>query len=331
PHLCASHLRTSSLGISLRFISCLSVALQMTVWRYLLKRDQLRAIVDISGEFCRLMVNDKDLIVWLRNEKFDAALASIYDMCASGLFHVANIKPVMGFIPTPASSIIFSMFGISTPSSYTQDSLFPTGSGDVMNYWQRAKNLAIQYLLEYVTTPYVERMQHQVFTDKFGPSFPSLRSLLINFSYVFINSNELFELPRPLSHKMIYVGGIALPKQKRLPEVYLKLFSEYPSAVLFSFGSLARTTLMPIEMKSAFIDAFAKFPHILFIWKVDRGTANDSFYTKAPNVFTVEWTPQNDLLRSGHIDAFITHAGLNSLSEAIFAGVPVISIPLFGE
>lgn len=66
------------------------------------------------------MVNDEDLIAWLRNEKFDAALASMYDMCAQGLFHVANIKPVMGFLATPAASTIFSMFGISTPSSYTQ-------------------------------------------------------------------------------------------------------------------------------------------------------------------------------------------------------------------
>uniref|UniRef100_A0A0M3IW82 glucuronosyltransferase n=1 Tax=Ascaris lumbricoides TaxID=6252 RepID=A0A0M3IW82_ASCLU len=173
--------------------------------------------------------------------------------------------------------------------------------------------------------------QQQVFIDKFGPSFPSLRSLLINSSFVFINSNELFELPRPVSHKMIYVGGIALPKRKELPEVYLKLFSKYSSAVLFSFGSLARTTLMPIEMKSAFINAFTKFPNILFIWKVDRGTANDSFYINARNVFAVEWTPQNDLLRSGHINAFITHAGLNSLSEAIFAGVSIIAIPLFGD
>ncbi|MEQ2183353.1 UDP-glucuronosyltransferase 2A1, partial [Goodea atripinnis] len=43
------------------------------------------------------------------------------------------------------------------------------------------------------------------------------------------------------------------------------------------------------------------------------------------NTRIYDWIPQNDLL------AFITHGGTNGIYEAIYHGVPIVGIPMFGD
>ena len=45
----------------------------------------------------------------------------------------------------------------------------------------------------------------------------------------------------------------------------------------------------------------------------------------------VEWLPQNDLLGHNKTRLFITHAGVNSMYEAGYHGVPVVAVPLFAD
>ena len=49
------------------------------------------------------------------------------------------------------------------------------------------------------------------------------------------------------------------------------------------------------------------------------------------NVKLVSWMPQNDIL--GHLKtrAFVSHGGRNSLQEAAYHGVPVLSAPFIGD
>ena len=50
-----------------------------------------------------------------------------------------------------------------------------------------------------------------------------------------------------------------------------------------------------------------------------------------PNIKTVNWLPQNDLLAHKDIKAFVSHVGHNSLYESAYHGVPVVAVPLFGD
>ncbi len=47
------------------------------------------------------------------------------------------------------------------------------------------------------------------------------------------------------------------------------------------------------------------------------------------SILLVPHTPQVEILKRAHL--FITHAGMNSVSEAIHYGVPIITLPLSGD
>jgi hypothetical protein len=65
-------------------------------------------------------------------------------------------------------------------------------------------------------------------------------------------------------------------------------------------------------------------------------TGDEKTYTKyansalnSENILLVPHTPQVEILKRAHL--FITHAGMNSVSEAVNYGVPIICLPLSGD
>uniref|UniRef100_A0A669DWS2 UDP-glucuronosyltransferase n=1 Tax=Oreochromis niloticus TaxID=8128 RepID=A0A669DWS2_ORENI len=53
--------------------------------------------------------------------------------------------------------------------------------------------------------------------------------------------------------------------------------------------------------------------------------------TLSANTRIYDWIPQNDLLGHPKTRAFITHGGTNGIYEAIYHGVPMVGIPMFGD
>ncbi|XP_057580979.1 UDP-glucuronosyltransferase 2A1-like [Hippopotamus amphibius kiboko] len=49
------------------------------------------------------------------------------------------------------------------------------------------------------------------------------------------------------------------------------------------------------------------------------------------NCVLYEWIPQNDILGHPKTRAFITHFGTNGIYEAIYHGVPMVGVPMFGD
>uniref|UniRef100_A0A915N2Z5 glucuronosyltransferase n=1 Tax=Meloidogyne javanica TaxID=6303 RepID=A0A915N2Z5_MELJA len=178
--------------------------------------------------------------------------------------------------------------------------------------------------------------QDKIIREEFGQDFPNLKELVKDTSLMFINSNPFLELTRPISNKVVYIGGLvddmASEESKKLDEA-INFYEAKEGAVLFSFGSLTDTTKLNERMLKSIMGAFRRFSNIHFIWKVDNGTVNNNLkmFESAENVHNFEWFRQPAILEHPNTRAFITHCGQNSLTESARAGVPIIGIPLFGD
>ena len=111
----------------------------------------------------------------------------------------------------------------------------------------------------------------------------------------------------------------------------LKLIADRPGGfVVVSFGSILKGAAMPDNIRRIFLNTFARFGDLTFIWKWEgwMGGYNESI---PANVHQLEWLPQQDLLAHPNIKMFITHCGLMSHQEAVYHGVPFIALPVFAD
>ncbi len=83
---------------------------------------------------------------------------------------------------------------------------------------------------------------------------------------------------------------------------------------------------MPEHVRRAFVQTFSKLKErVIWKWEKDEGMPD-----LPKNVKLVKWAPQQDLLGHPNIRLFITHGGLLSTEEAVYHGVPILGMPVFG-
>uniref|UniRef100_A0A915DWC5 UDP-glucuronosyltransferase n=1 Tax=Ditylenchus dipsaci TaxID=166011 RepID=A0A915DWC5_9BILA len=171
------------------------------------------------------------------------------------------------------------------------------------------RNVRNTYFSSYVPNM---KLTQPIISKAFGADFPSLKEITKNFSLVFVNSNEFFELPHPISNKVQYVGGIVKSEAKPISHE-------------------VKSILDNSESGKSYLTAFAHFPTYDFIWKLKPGDNESAMFSSTPNVHVVHWFDQKAVLEHPKVKAFMTHCGLNSINEAALAAVPMIGIPLFAD
>ncbi|KAK1788666.1 hypothetical protein P4O66_002487 [Electrophorus voltai] len=94
--------------------------------------------------------------------------------------------------------------------------------------------------------------------------------------------------------------------------------------VIFTLGSMVSE--LPEVKAGQFLEAFRHIPQKV-VWRYTGALPKDV----PKNVKLMNWLPQNDLLAHPKAKAFITHGGTHSIYEGICNGVPMVTIPLFGD
>lgn len=157
---------------------------------------------------------------------------------------------------------------------------------------------------------------------------PYLGDLEKQTAMMLINTHPHIEIMEPLPPNVIAVGGLHIKDPKPLPDD-IREFIEAgkKGSVLFSLGSNIRSDLLTKEQQQMFVEAFAQYSELNYLWKFESNIDIDL----PPNVRIIPWVPQNDILAHPKVRGFITHAGLHSTYEAMFHGVPMIAIPFFAD
>ena len=82
----------------------------------------------------------------------------------------------------------------------------------------------------------------------------------------------MFDLPRPIIHKNIYIGGLGVKKPQPLGERFEAIMSKGEKGVIiFSLGSIAQFQALDNEKKKAVVSMVRRMPKYHFVVKITKG------------------------------------------------------------
>ncbi|GMS78893.1 hypothetical protein PENTCL1PPCAC_1068, partial [Pristionchus entomophagus] len=269
-------------------------------------------------------INHPGLLEQLREEKFDAAFGESLNWCMGGLLHMVGIKK---FALTESIAYKDGMYALSqvpTAASYVP-SIMGGSFGDEMTFFQRGFNLF--NTLMYARFNYGSAPKFQKMFESNHPIFPDVVDLMAENSLFFLNSDPLVDFPRPSAARQIDIGGIAVSNgHGKLEKDWSDILDLRPKTVFMSFGTFARAFAMPEEYKNTIRETAKVFPDVTFIWKYEK--PEDNVTQGIPNLIETTWAPQYDMLHDPRLSVFVTHCGAGSTTEANYAGVPLLVVPV---
>ncbi|XP_021395298.1 UDP-glucuronosyltransferase 1A1 isoform X3 [Lonchura striata] len=280
----------------------------------------IKRITNFGVTSCEQLLQNKELISYLEESKFDAILTDPVLLCGAILAKHLSL-PAVYFLRGIPCGFDFEATQCPRPPSYV-----PRGFSqftDQMTFFQRVKNLLHDipdiFLCDFAFDPFSK------LASEFLQQDVTVQDLLRQASVWLLRSDFVLEYPRPLMPNIIPIGGVNCA-HKELPQEFEAMVnaSGEHGIVVFSLGSMVSEIPMKKAMEIA--EGLGKVPQMV-LWR----------YTgKAPpnlpkNVKLVKWLPQNDLLAHPKTRAFITHGGSHGVYEGICNAVPMVLMPLFGD
>ncbi|WP_440115340.1 macrolide family glycosyltransferase [Paenibacillus sp. QZ-Y1] len=129
-----------------------------------------------------------------------------------------------------------------------------------------------------------------------------------------------------LDDSFVFTGPSIIPRKDAPAFANESLHALYKQAVYISMGTILNKDLD--FYKLCFI-AFRDLP-VQFILSSGKDTDIEPIADLIPDNFIIRpYVPQLEVLQG--VDAFLTHAGMNSTSEALYYNVPLIMLPLTSD
>ncbi len=144
---------------------------------------------------------------------------------------------------------------------------------------------------------------------------------------IMVSTTFGIEHPRPLPPLIQMVGPLVFPQRDPLPDDLKNwLEREDTKTVYISCGTLA--TLEPWQARALIDGALESGVRVLMTLRKDQ----QALLPPLPDRVRIEaFAPQQAILAHPTVAAFISHCGMNSLSESLYHGKPILGLPFFGD
>lgn len=281
---------------------------------------ELFDILEHYAQNCDCVVGSSSVMAQLRQERFDLLLVDPNEMCGFVLAHILGV-PYAVFstgLWYPAE------VGAPAPLSYVPE--FNSLLTDHMTLVQRVTNTVV-YLASRIGVQLLVLPKYDRIMWRHAVQPPASMHDLVQGSRLWMLCTDLaLEFPRPTLPHVVYVGGILTKPPSPLPQEFAEWLNDTDEHgfVVVSFGAGVKYLSDDISYKLA--GALSRLSQKV-IWRFSGVPPRNL----GKNTKLVEWMPQNDLLGHKNTRAFLSHGGLNSIYEAMYHGVPVVGVPLFGD
>ena len=284
--------------------------------------DIFRIVVPLMSELCKDFQRNELLMNQIRDLKFDLVIndATMFYTC----FYAISYRFGLRYMSMTAIHDPWSL-GVSGLPSIEPSQLTPYSNK--MSFFQRMINLVPFTILSLNPVSFFYSEEH---LKEFAPHRPykSLKQLVAESAITLVNHDvTCVGYPRVSAPNYIFIGGSSAKKADPLPQD-LQEFADgaKDGLIILSFGSVKALHAVWKNLKPTMMNVLSKLTQRAII---QYGL--DDVDEAPKNVKLVKWLPQNDLLGHPNTKVFITHGGNNGQLEAVYHGVPVLTMPFTGD
>ncbi|XP_050344523.1 UDP-glycosyltransferase UGT5-like [Nymphalis io] len=274
---------------------------------------------------CKTMLADENVRNLVNSKaQFDLVLIEQFNTdCGLGLAHKLS-APVVGLSSHQLMPWYYNRFGVPYNPSFVPFLLLEGGTKPTL--YQRVERILFDAYFNTAYKFFGQRVDQNTLAQYFD-DIPPLEELGRNMKFLLIYTNSLLTGSKLLPSNVIEVGGFHVAEPKPLPDELKKFIEESEHGVIYiSFGSMLKATLTPKDKIEAITAALSELPQRV-IWKWEEKTLPGN----PKNIYLSKWLPQNDILAHPKVLAFYSHCGLLGTTEAIYHGVPMVGMPIFGD